>query len=113
MRRNHRYVLPANLVKRIAARLYIKKVAKEARYVAEVETEEVVAAPDPGGLMDLDEALKGLSETEVEAAIREAIEKTGASGGKDMGKVIAQLKADYPGRIDFAKASGKVTAALG
>ncbi|MDQ8029097.1 MAG: sigma-70 family RNA polymerase sigma factor [Brevundimonas sp.] len=51
-------------VKRIAARLYIKRVAKEARYVAEVETEEVVAAPDPGGLMDLDEALKGLSETE-------------------------------------------------
>jgi uncharacterized protein YqeY len=29
-----------------------------------------------------------------------------------MGKVIAQLKADYPGRIDFGKASGKVRAAL-
>lgn len=56
---------------------------------------------------------QGLSEAEVEAAIREAIAKTGASGGKDMGKVIAQLKADYPGRIDFAKASGKVKAALG
>lgn len=51
-------------VKRIAARLYIKRVAKEARYVAEVETEEAIAAPDPGGLMDLDEALKGLSEVE-------------------------------------------------
>lgn len=51
-------------VKRIAARLYIKRVAKEARYVAEVETEETVAAPDPGGLMDLDEALRGLSEAE-------------------------------------------------
>ena len=42
-----------------------------------------------------------------------AIEKTGAAGGKDMGKVIASLKADYPGRIDFGKASGKVKAALG
>ncbi|RZJ45573.1 MAG: sigma-70 family RNA polymerase sigma factor [Brevundimonas sp.] len=51
-------------VKRIAARLYIKRVAKEARYVAEVENEETVAAPDPGGLMDLDEALKTLSEPE-------------------------------------------------
>lgn len=51
-------------VKRIAARLYIKRVAKEARYVAEIETEETVAAPDPGGLMDLDEALKTLSEPE-------------------------------------------------
>lgn len=56
---------------------------------------------------------RGLSEAEVDAAIKGAIEKTGASGGKDMGKVIAALKADYPGRIDFGKASAKVKAALG
>lgn len=56
---------------------------------------------------------KGLSEAEVDAAIRDAIAKTGAQGGKDMGKVIASLKADYPGRIDFGKASAKVKAALG
>lgn len=55
---------------------------------------------------------KGLSEAEVEDAIRAAIAKTGAEGGKDMGKVIASLKADYPGRIDFSKASAKVKAAL-
>ena len=55
---------------------------------------------------------KGLSEDEIDAAIRAAIEKTGASGAKDMGKVIASLKADYPGRIDFGKAAGKVKAAL-
>ena len=56
---------------------------------------------------------QGLSEAEIEAAIIDAINKTGASGGKDMGKVIASLKADYPGRIDFSKASGRVKAALG
>ena len=56
---------------------------------------------------------KGLSEAEIEDAIKAAIAKTGAVGGKDMGKVIASLKADYPGRIDFGKASGKVKAALG
>ncbi len=55
---------------------------------------------------------KGLSDEEVDAAIRAAIAGTGAQGAKDMGKVIAQLKADYPGRIDFGKASGKVKAAL-
>jgi uncharacterized protein YqeY len=55
---------------------------------------------------------KGLSEDEVEAAIASAIAATGAEGQKDMGKVIASLKADYPGRIDFGKASGKVKAAL-
>lgn len=56
---------------------------------------------------------KGLSEGEVDDAIRAAIAKTGAAGAKDMGKVIASLKADFPGRIDFGKASGKVKAALG
>lgn len=55
---------------------------------------------------------KGLTEAEVEAAIAAAIVTTGAAGAKDMGKVIAQLKLDYPGRIDFGKASGKVKAAL-
>jgi uncharacterized protein YqeY len=56
---------------------------------------------------------KGLSEAEVDDAIKAAIAKTGAAGAKDMGKVIASLKADYPGRIDFGKASGRVKAALG
>jgi uncharacterized protein YqeY len=56
---------------------------------------------------------KAMSEAEVEEAIRAAIAKTGAAGGKDMGKVIASLKADYPGRIDFGKTSAKVKAALG
>ncbi|HWV01637.1 MAG TPA: GatB/YqeY domain-containing protein [Devosia sp.] len=56
---------------------------------------------------------KALSDAEVDDAIKAAIAKTGAQGGKDMGKVIASLKADYPGRIDFGKASGKVKAALG
>ena len=56
---------------------------------------------------------KGLSDAEIDDAIKAAIAKTGAAGAKDMGKVIAALKADYPGRIDFSKASGKVKAALG
>ena len=55
---------------------------------------------------------KALSDEEVEAAINAAISAMGAEGPKDMGKVIAQLKVDYPGRIDFGKASGKVRAAL-
>jgi uncharacterized protein YqeY len=55
---------------------------------------------------------KALSEEEVDAAIKAAIAASGAEGPKDMGKVIAQLKIDYPGRIDFGKASGKVRTAL-
>ena len=55
---------------------------------------------------------KALDDDEVAAAIQAAIATTGAAGAKDMGKVIAQLKADYPGRIDFGKASGKVKVVL-
>ena len=55
---------------------------------------------------------KGLSEAEIDDAIKAAIAQTGAVGGKDMGKVIAALKAAYPGRIDFGKASGRVKALL-
>jgi RNA polymerase sigma-70 factor (ECF subfamily) len=51
-------------VKRIAARLYLKRRAKEARYTAEVETDEAAPATDQAGLVDLDEALKALSEPE-------------------------------------------------
>ncbi len=55
----------------------------------------------------------GLSEAEIEAAIIDAIRKTGAEGAKDMGKVVASLKVEFPGRIDFGKASAKIRTALG
>jgi uncharacterized protein YqeY len=49
-----------------------------------------------------------MSEAEAKAAIAEAIKATGATGIKDMGKVMAALKQSYAGRIDFGKASGWV-----
>ena len=45
-------------------------------------------------------------------AVIPAIKETGAAGMKDMGKVIAALKAKYAGQMDFGKASGLVKAAL-
>jgi uncharacterized protein len=54
-----------------------------------------------------------LSEAEVEAAIAKAIEGTGASSVKDMGKVVGALKGQYAGRMDFAKAAARVKALLG
>jgi len=56
---------------------------------------------------------KQLSEREMQEAISAAIAKTGASSVKDMGKVMAELKASYAGQIDFAKASAAVKAKLG
>jgi uncharacterized protein YqeY len=54
-----------------------------------------------------------LSAAETEQAIRAAIEETGATGMKDMGKVIALLRSRFPGRMDFGKVSGQVKAMLG
>jgi len=55
---------------------------------------------------------KPLSDAEIADAIEAAIAASGAEGPKDMGKVIAELKAKYPGRIDFGKVSGQVRNAL-
>jgi len=48
---------------------------------------------------------KQLGEAEVRANIAEAIAEVGATGPKDMGKVMAVLKERYAGQMDFAKAS--------
>jgi uncharacterized protein len=53
-----------------------------------------------------------LSDAEVTDAIAAAVTEAGATTMKDMGKVVAVLKAKYAGQMDFAKASGLVKAAL-
>ena len=53
-----------------------------------------------------------MSESDVASAIDAAVAETGASSIKDMGKVVAALKANYAGRMDFAKASAAVKAKL-
>ncbi|MCK1362684.1 GatB/YqeY domain-containing protein [Bradyrhizobium sp. 199] len=55
---------------------------------------------------------KQMADDEVKNAIADAIGEAGASGMKDMGKVIAVLKTKYAGQMDFGKASGLVKAAL-
>jgi uncharacterized protein YqeY len=48
---------------------------------------------------------KQMGEAEVKGAIAAIIKETGAAGPKDMGKVMAALKAKYAGQMDFGKAS--------
>jgi len=52
-----------------------------------------------------------MSDAEIEAATRAAIKSAGAAGVKDMGKVMAALRAEFAGRMDFAKA-GQVAKSL-
>jgi len=51
---------------------------------------------------------KQLSDDEVSKIIGDIIAKTGASGIKDMGKVMGELKANYAGQLDMGKAGGVI-----
>jgi uncharacterized protein YqeY len=55
---------------------------------------------------------KPMSEQEVDRAVAEAIGVTGASSIRDMGKVMAHLKARHTGRMDFARAGAAIKQAF-
>jgi uncharacterized protein YqeY len=54
-----------------------------------------------------------LSAAEVEALVAQAIAETGAAGAKDMGKVMAWMKAKAAGKTDMGKLSGLIKTKLG
>ncbi|WP_242095608.1 MULTISPECIES: GatB/YqeY domain-containing protein [unclassified Sphingomonas] len=56
---------------------------------------------------------KTLSDDETRAAIETIKADLGAAGMKDMGRVMAELKARHASVLDMSKASGLVKAALG
>jgi uncharacterized protein YqeY len=53
-----------------------------------------------------------MDEAGMQAAVKEAVAETGAASVKDMGKVMAALKAKHGGSLDMAKAGPLVKAAL-
>lgn len=55
---------------------------------------------------------KQMSADEIDAVVAKVIADLDASGLKDIGRCMAALKDQYAGQMDFAKASGKVKAAL-
>ena len=55
---------------------------------------------------------KQLNDEEVENVVKETISSIGATSVKDMGKVMAQLKAQYEGQMDFGKASTVIKSIL-
>lgn len=56
---------------------------------------------------------KQMSEDEAKATVAGIIANLGATNVKDMGKVMAELKAKFAGQMDMAKAGGIVKALLG
>lgn len=54
-----------------------------------------------------------LNESEIKAIVDKVVVETGASGIKDMGKVMAAVKPLLAGRADMAQVSGFIKARLG
>ncbi|BEV00835.1 GatB/YqeY domain-containing protein [Novosphingobium olei] len=94
----------------------LQKMAKQRR--------ESIALYEQGGRQELADVEKGelavieeflpqqLSEEDTRAAITAIIAETGAAGMKDMGRVVAALKAKHGSQLDMGRASGLVKAAL-
>src|SRR5207237_10720367 len=81
------------------------------------QREESAAAFEAGGRPELAAAERGeiaiirgyqpaqMSEAETRAAVAAAIEETGEKSARDLGQVMALLKAPYSGRMDLGGAS--------
>ena len=94
----------------------LQKMIKQRR-----ESVELYRKGNRGELADAEEAEiavierflpRQMSDEEANAAIQAIIAETGASGMKDMGRVMGEVKARYAGQIDPARASALVKAAL-
>ncbi len=55
---------------------------------------------------------QALSEEEVDAIVTQAIEQTGASSIKDMGKVMGLVRPQIIGRADMGEVSGRIKSTL-
>jgi uncharacterized protein YqeY len=89
------------------------------------QREDSIAMYEQGGRLELAEQEqaeidvirrflpKQMSADEVQAAVDETIAEMGAGSLKEMGKVMAELRSRFAGRMDFGKASGLVKQKLG
>ena len=89
------------------------------------QRQDSITAFDAGGRAELAQAEreelaiiqsympKQMSDDEAKAAIASVIANVGATSVKDMGKVMAELKAKYSGQLDMGKAGAVIKALLG
>ena len=94
----------------------LQKMIKQRRESADVYRKggrDDRAAAEEGEIAVIERFLpKQLSDEEARAAVQAIIAETGASSIKDMGKVMAEVKARHAGELEPARASALVKAAL-
>ncbi len=94
----------------------LQKMIKQRRESVEIYTQggrQELADQEAAEIAIIEEFLpQQMSEDEIRAAAKAVVEELGASGLKDMGRVMGALKAKYTGQMDFSKASAMVKDAL-
>ena len=94
----------------------LQKMIKQRRESVELYRKgnrEELAAAEEAEIAVIERFLpKQLSDEEASAAIQAIIQETGASSMKDMGRVMAEVKARHASEIEPARASAMVKAAL-
>ncbi|GHE71075.1 aspartyl-tRNA amidotransferase subunit B [Camelimonas fluminis] len=94
----------------------LQKMVKQRREAADIYAKagrQELADQELGEISVLESFMPAqMDSAAIGAAVREAIAETGAASMKDMGKVVAALKAKYTGQMNFAEASAAVKAAL-
>ena len=94
----------------------LQKMAKQRRESIQMYEEggrEELAAQERAELAVIEEFLpRQLSESETRAAIEQIKQELSAAGMKDMGRVMAELKARHGTELDMGRASGWVKEAL-
>lgn len=93
------------------------KMAKQRRESIEMYLtggREELAAQERGELAVIESFMpKMMDAAEAASAVSAIVSDLGAAGMKDMGKVMAEVKARHAGKIDMSKVSGIVKTALG
>ncbi|MEQ1944031.1 GatB/YqeY domain-containing protein [Mesorhizobium sp. VNQ89] len=86
----------------------VKQRQESAKAFEDGKRPELAAAENAEIAIIADFLPKQMDEAESKAAIKQAISDAGATGVRDMGKVMAELKAKYTGQMDFGRASSWV-----
>ena len=90
----------------------LKQRRESIRQFADAGRQDLVAIEEAEVLVIQDFMPLALSEAEVDVMVSEAVLESGAESVKDMGKVMALLKAKMQGRADMSVVSFKIKAAL-
>jgi hypothetical protein len=90
----------------------LKQRRESIRQFADAGRDDLVAIEEAEITVIQDFMPQALTEAEIDLMVKDAVAESGAESVKDMGKVMALLKAKMQGRADMSAVSVKIKAAL-